>query len=293
MIHGTAHAYIEKKCRCDECRIASNLRASKNRRRIAYGLPTKFVDATPAKEYLQFLIVSGWGIRKISELTGLHRTTVRQLAYGRSPAEQKHSRLGRPAQISRILRKNSDLILGLRFSLEDSSPCNSVDAKGFKRRAEALAVMGYSFSWQATQLGVSPQNFFTMMRQDKVFAKNMLKMDSMFRDYAFTKRVATNLREQQSITRTIRYAKKHGFVSAMAWNDIDTDARIAEVDVDKTLVDSVKVDLFIEGAKVKLTKFERDEAFKRMTRSGLSASRAGMRLNWSGSTISEKTKELA
>jgi hypothetical protein len=293
MKHGSAHAYVELKCRCDECRIASNQRASKNRRRIAYGLPSQFVDAAPAKAHLQWLLSKGWGVPKIAELTGLHRTTIRQLAYGRSPAEQTHSRQGRPAQISKILRRNSEIILGLKFSLDESSPCTSIDAQGFIRRAEALACMGYSFAWQADQIGLTKTNFHKMLTQQKVFAKSLRKLDALFRQYAFTKRVPNNWHDQAAITRTLARAQKHGWVSAMGWDDIDTDVQPVESVKDKTLIDLVKIDLFIHGEKLKLSSEEKEEAFVRLVRAGMTTNQAGVRLSMNTAKVKRLAEELS
>jgi hypothetical protein len=85
--HGTRAKYVVERCRCADCRRANSAYQTANEKRRSY---ERFGDVTPhlvpareAMAYLLRLRQNGVGLRRISMLTGLSRTSLEELAQGR------------------------------------------------------------------------------------------------------------------------------------------------------------------------------------------------------------------
>ena len=224
MKHGTAHAYIELKCRCAECKNENRLRAARTRRLKAYGRwETKFVDAAPVREHLTTLQAQGWGAKKIAELSGVPFTSVRHLMYGRSPAEQTWSRQPRPAEITKLLRTNAEKLLALQYSVEASIGGTLVPSLGARRRAETLVFQGYSFNWQAQQLGALLANYKLSLEGEFITAERWHAIKKLYDEHVWTPKVGRTHAERVAISRCKNLARKNNYASPYYWNDIDTD----------------------------------------------------------------------
>lgn len=101
--HGTNNRY-SKGCRCDECRVAHRIyerERTRNIRRARQGLESRhirLVDATEAREHIEFLRSRGIGLLAIGEHCGLHKSYIRDVARGRK---------------QQIMRKNHNKIIAV------------------------------------------------------------------------------------------------------------------------------------------------------------------------------------
>lgn len=285
MTHGSAHAYIELKCRCAECKEANRVRASVRRRKQIYGIyQNSYIPAEPARQHCLDLAAKGWGTRTIAEKSGVSLTVIKHLLYGRSPAEQTSSRYGRPAITTRILARNAEKIMAVRFSLEDSSGGVLVDSLGLIRRVQALACLGYSMNWQAEALGITPGNFALMLKRNRVSASTWHKVNDLFVKYHLVKRVASNRHEQAGITKALNQAKKNKWVPPLMWDNIDLDASPAVIEYEPTVDDVLLYDL-VAGKATSVPRGEKKIYADALLKHGLSANATMKLLKMSGATL--------
>lgn len=251
--HATANAYVNGKCRCGLCKEENRLRAQKRRKLQAYGrFETAFVDAQPARDHVNALRAQGWGIKHIAKLSGVGSSPLGTLVFGRTEGQQNEGPYKRPKHLTRISRVNSEKLLALRFSTDLNSPSHSVSTRGIVRRAQALACNGYSFAWQAKQLGLVVSNYHLILERDSCSQATFDKVAELYDQFWNTKRVAANRYEASAISRALNVAKKGKFVPAMGWDDIDLDATPPYVERDETLVDEMKVQMALDGYQIEL-----------------------------------------
>jgi len=255
--HGTASAYVQGLCRCRPCRDGQAKRNRDRNRAKLYGrFENQFVDAQPVREHLERLNAHGWGARTIADACGANRTQIRQLLYGRTPSEMAEGRYPKPKHLGKISRATAERILAIKYDPWTAPDGVSMPAEGTHRRIQALASIGYSLTWQATQLGFGPANYIGILDQPLIQAKTARKIRALYETYEMTPRKGTNKAERYSIARIENFAKKHRWMPPAVWDDIDTDSK-PTIEVEKDLVDPVKLELLMTGVTVKLTMFER------------------------------------
>ena len=247
--HGTAYAYQEFGCRCDVCKQYNTVRARELRKAKVYGrFESKFVDCQPAREHVQSLLNQGWGFRTIAELSGVGLGQLQKLVNGRSPGEMKQ-KYPRPQHLTRILKSNAEKLLALHYDVNKTLDGANVPSVSTIRRMQALVAVGYSLNWQAQQIGWQVQNYLTIMKRPQVAATTHRLVKDLFEQYAYTRRTGDTKELKYSINRSLNYAKKHGWVTAMAWDDIENDSAPASVE-DVYTVDTVIVETLLSGQHV-------------------------------------------
>jgi hypothetical protein len=256
--HATANAYVNGKCRCALCREENRLRAANRRKLQAYGrFETAFVDAQPARDHLNALRAQGWGIKHISKLTGVGSTSLGVLAFGRTESQQAQGDYRRPEISARISRANSQKILALKFKPELNSDWHSVSTRGLIRRAQALVCNGYSFAWQAKQLGFVVANYHALLERKSCSKATFDRVAGLYDEFWDSKRFATTRNEKSAVSRALNLAKKGKFVPAMGWDDIDWDETPPLVERDLGLVDMQKVQMAVDGYQIELAAAEK------------------------------------
>ena len=95
--HGTRTRYAVNGCRCVDCSIAAGDYEKERRQLREAGIPA-YVDATEAREHLEFLRSHNVGRRTVAQETGLSPTTVSRIAKG---------------DVLRIRQSTLDLIVGV------------------------------------------------------------------------------------------------------------------------------------------------------------------------------------
>lgn len=124
------------------------------------GYECSYVDAAPAREHVAALRGAGLGLRRITQLSGVARTTLQSLTSGCA------SRRGGDPTF-RIGRETHDKLLSVPVpalgpaSWRDASIPGgvSVDATGTVRRIRALIAFGHTRTRQAAEVGWTVSNF--------------------------------------------------------------------------------------------------------------------------------------
>ena len=248
--HGTANGYVNGKCRCFQCRLQNANRQAERHRKMIYGTyQPYFVDAAPARNHLRKLIESGLEIKTLARKLDVGQTTLRDLLYGRSKSRQKD----RPEHKKQIARSVSEKILGVSFQ-EIETYSRFVDGNKVRRRVQALAAIGYNYSFIAKEIGVERHNFYVTLNSTRVHWLTFEAVDRVFKQYENTKRVSDDPRIQGGITRTLRTAKANGWLPPAAYDDIDEEPIVVQ---ESTEPDHAKLQLLIARIPVELTFHER------------------------------------
>ena len=215
--HGTRTAYVLDRCRCDPCREAARVYEAQRRRTHLYGRYNNLVDAEPARQHLRTLRAHGMSHQQLETLTGVDKSTLFRILHGRTERGEGPAR--------RIIPKNADAILAVRFTHEGLPGGHQIPATGAVRRAQALACLGYSFKWQAEQIGMSPANYTRIVRTEggKVTVTTHGLIDGLYRRYEMTPNRAVTWHEKAAASRARNTASREGWVPPAAWDDIDLD----------------------------------------------------------------------
>jgi hypothetical protein len=212
--HGTRVAYVKDRCRCPDC-TAANTAASRTRyRQQAIGHWQPFTDAGVVREHLTALRAAGIGVQRIAELTGLSLSHVRILA---------DTRLDASATTKRVRPDTVDRILAIPVSAATRAPRSQVAALGTVRRLQALARLGWSLESLADLLGRRPASLRRSMAGDTVTAETARSVADLYARLE-AKRPPQLTAEQRAAADAVRQeATERGWLSPMAWDDVDTD----------------------------------------------------------------------
>lgn len=229
--HGTRTAYVVDRCRCDPCREAARIYEAQRRRTHLYGRYNNLVDAEPARQHLRTLRAHGMSHQQLETLTGVDKSTLFRILHGRTERGEGPAR--------RIIPKNADAILAVRFTHEGLPGGHQIPATGAIRRAQALACLGYTFKWQAEQIGMSPANYARIVRTEggKVTVTTHGLIDDLYRRYEMTPNRPETWHEKAAASRARNTATREGWAPPAAWDDIDLDDRPASTPAYKTISD--------------------------------------------------------
>jgi len=199
-------------CRCFPCRKANNDNETRRKQMIDRGLWQPFVPAGRARDHIRWLSGQGIGWRQAAKLAGVSQGCVNGILYARSKRQPS----------KRIRRETETAILavhpGRAFNqLDDLTP---VDPTGTRRRAQAMAAVGWSFVIQAARAGVPDLN--EALGRDRVQAGTARKIRVLYDELCGRRPVlpAETTRWQRSaVTRTRKLAAARGWAPPGAWDD--------------------------------------------------------------------------
>ena len=220
--HGSVSTcYIQHKCRCADCKQASTERARRRSKLKAYGrFDRGLVDAAPVREHVKMLQASGMGWKRIAEISGVGKTAVSQLIYGRK-GSNKDPRKGEV--LKQFGREKAEKLFSVQPELSNLRSGALVDARGFRRRVEALMCMGWSMSKQASALNIERGNFGLMLTRDNITVKHHLAMVDLFNRWWDKQPEHFDHHDLIAFKRTVNLAKKRRYVAPLGWDDIDLD----------------------------------------------------------------------
>lgn len=90
-----------------------------------------------------------------------------------------------------------------------------------QRRVGTLVALGWSMQEIGRRAGISPTNVRNIQYYDRITRVKAAKIDRVWRELKFTKRVPTSKEERVSVKGALACAKRHGWVPAILWDDID------------------------------------------------------------------------
>jgi hypothetical protein len=151
-----------------------------------------YVDAKPVRAHLDRLHDAGYTWRQIAELSGVTEAGF----YGigeKVQARTAHAVLAVPVPV---------FVAGNKF----------IPAVGSIRRVQALAAMGWPQVEIAARIGVDQRGLSHMLRQQFVTGKTAQKIRRVFDELHMTPGPSR---------RTMLVARNWGYVTSMAWDDMD------------------------------------------------------------------------
>lgn len=222
--HGTRTAYVVDKCRCRPCTDASAWAESTRRRMKAYGrYDSGRVDAKPVRDHIAALMEYGIGLKRIAALAGVSNATLGKILYG----DQTRNMPPR----ARTEKHVAEGVLAVKPNLDNLGKTVSVDATGTRRRIQALVTIGWSQSKIGERLGMQPGNFNRTIKSDRVQAETARKVKALYEELWSEPQAGEEWRERISAARSRNYAKAHGWLPPLAWDDetIDDPATLPAV----------------------------------------------------------------
>ena len=176
---------------CEGCQAQNRayLRAWKKGHRMGH-----LVDSTPAREHIVTLVEAGYSLSSIARRSGVSLSAIYNLSRGVNPT---------------IHVDTSEAILGTR-----AGDAVMVPAVGVHRRLQHLALMGWSTSRLAEELGVT-QQMVSLLTAGRTRETHVTTFERVVRFFS------AHWQEDGGSTRAKGYARRNGYVPAAAWDDID------------------------------------------------------------------------
>lgn len=287
--HGkTGTCYAHHQCRCRDCSTARSERDRQRRKLKAYGrFDAGLVDAAPVREHLLFLSEQGMGYKRVARVAGVSTTVVRTIIWGRQDPGPRKGELSK-----RVRRETAAAILGVQPDVATLAGGALIDARGVRRRLQALVARGWSQSKLADRLGVQVSNFGNLLTQERVSVRTHRAVAALYDELWNVEPPNEKWHDKAAFVRSIRYAKARQWLPPLAWDDIDSDPEPPVVDAPEAVVDDVAVQLACAGERVRLTRAERREAVRVLHGRGLSDSKIGALLGVRPETAFRIRKEL-
>lgn len=160
--HGYARYKLDG-CRCNKCGWAVAQYNDAREHAIRRGTWQPFVDAAPVREHLLRLQTCDMGLRPIAAAAGVERKTLSSILRGRPARGTGPQERVRPALAAAIL--------GVEPTLDTLGASTPIDATGTRRRLTALVAGGWPQAHLAPRLGLTPNNFTTLLSRDRVLVR--------------------------------------------------------------------------------------------------------------------------
>lgn len=149
----------------------------------------------------------------------------------------------------------------------------TVDARGVRRRLEALAAIGWTNRRLAERLGVDPAQVGRWLMAGRVTFTTHTRVEALYDALSDHPAPQGTTGDRISAQRAINRAQREGWSRPIDWDDIDLDEDPATVTLMLTppveVVDDVAVLRAVEGSRVSLTIQERREAVRQLHARGL------------------------
>lgn len=141
-------------------------------------------------------------------------------------------------------------------------PYAAHDARGVRRRLEALLALGWTIPDVATRVGVNRALALRWLTATTVEAKTIERVSQVFTELCMQQPPTDTPNRLGIVNRTRALAASRGYLPPLAWDDIDTDDEPAEVE-DGDGIDVVVIELAMQGRRVRpLTQQERHTAVR-------------------------------
>lgn len=209
--HGTYATYTLDGCRCPPCTAAASTYNQDRERRIAYGQPGRFVDATPTRTHVRRLMDAGIGYKTIARRADLASSTLNNLLRGKP---------GRPPS-AKVARTTADALLAVQANLDTMADGALTDATGTARRARALIARGWSIPKIAHHAGVDRQAIDPILTGawTTVTARTAKALAASYDALWDQEPPEGSASEKGAATRARRRAVGMGWAPPLAWDD--------------------------------------------------------------------------
>lgn len=195
--------------RTDSERAARRHQQKQRRRLQAIGQwQSPDVDAEPVRAHLLALREAGMSQDAVIRRLSLPQSALKNVMYGAN---------GRPPGRT-VRRETAAAVLAFWPTLDDFPDAALIDATGTRRRAEALAVLGWSGSRLAPEIGMTKDNFNTCLRGRRVSARFARKVARLY-DRLWSQKPEYHGVPSGLASRIRTMAAASGFHGPLAWDD--------------------------------------------------------------------------
>ncbi|WP_448812079.1 hypothetical protein [Agromyces bauzanensis] len=248
---------------------------------LTEALSDQFVDPEPVRAHILALEAGGMSPEAISALASCHEMTIRRIATG----------AGVGALSTPVHRQTAERILLIPIELTAMQTASQRPSRGARRRIQALGAMGWSITLLAWALKVPEHSLEAVLSAPLISIRKDDAIREVFRQLWDKPAPERTAEEQLLKICALARAEAEGWLSPLAWDDIDNDDRPAETPrPDPNLIDDVAVHLAITGDRIKLNRLELDRAIKLLRDEGCSSTEIAARLRISVSTAWRKAE---
>lgn len=249
--HGTYSRYSRGKCRCFPCRLAYATYDKRRRANAAAGIIER-VSVKPAKRHLRaWKTKTGAGLDTFAKLSGVGKRTLFDVQHGRRDLISRHT---------------DSAIRAVPLKAVRVPDRNEVDVTVTRRKAQALAAIGWSLTWQSTELNRIPTNYFRSILSHSVVTRQTADaVDALYRELHLTPGPSNRAKIG---------ARKRGWPPPLAYDDIDDPNETPRTTTSPSSprrsssrhedVDQVVVERLMRGERIFATRAEQEEAVLRV-----------------------------
>lgn len=216
--HRSLYCVKQFGCRRTEYLERNNAYNRRWHRLHGYGTWQPLVSAEPVKSHIASLRAAGASTTSIASAAKISRSTLARIIYGE---------LGQRSQI-KLRAEAAEAVLAVRAEHCAVPNGARVDATGTRRRLQALVASGWTFTALASEIGIHDRHLGALARAVYVNAGTARKIKTAY------KRIVRLTPEQCGVTAASRaiargLARKEGWHSPLAWDDIDDPTAEPEV----------------------------------------------------------------
>ena len=181
-IHGTRAAYVKDRCRCAPCTAANAAAWAATHRAQAFGQWEPFVEAAAVRDHIGQLREAGIGVDQIAKLAGTSTSHIRELAEPGQPDKPP---------VHKVRPDTAKRILSVQATAANRAARSHLDARGTRRRVQALIATGWTHQQLAAQLGRTATNLKRSLASEQVTAHTAGEgaMDNLLDAYEFVDRL--------------------------------------------------------------------------------------------------------
>jgi hypothetical protein len=292
-VHGTRTAYVKDRCRCVTCTAANAAAWALTHRARTFGQWEPFVEAAPVREYIGQLREAGIGVDQIAKLAGTSTSHIRELA---GPTQ-----LHKPP-VQKVRPDTAQRILGIQPTAANRAPRSHLDARGTRRRVQALLALGWTHQLLAAELGRTATNLKRSLANNQVTAQTAGQISDLYQRLWDSRPPADTAKDRARNEATRTQARQQGWLPPLAWENIDTDPDPDPRDRhdphdrhrdDHDYLDEIAIELAVAGQGIRLdrlTAAEQHEVVRQLTNRGSSIRDIAAQLATTTRTVSRRRK---
>jgi hypothetical protein len=194
-------------------REAGARRHRRERRLKAYGQWNPWIDGETVREHIRKQQVAGLGLTQMAKVSGVPFATLCRIMYGQPCRGLPPTR--------RTKREVAEKVLAVEASIDNMADLGRIDATGTRRRVGAMVAAGRTQTAIAARLGVDLPNLGRAIAAPQVSARFARAVRDLYREWAFNPPPLDTRTQRKNYTYARNVAKRNGWVSAFAWDDID------------------------------------------------------------------------
>lgn len=199
--------YQKCKCRCEDCKRAQSRYAKQRRVQRAQGI-NDLVDATPAREHVEYLMSMGMSHGTIAVAAGMPNSGLQALLGLKSNAKP----------LKRMHRRSAARILAVKYAAVIGS--TRVDATASRRRLQDLGLRGFAAAEVGAHSGIERQTIVDV-RQGKRRTVHRETADAIAHAHQLLEGRAPSLTSPTNRKGLVTLARQSRWAPLAAYDDIE------------------------------------------------------------------------